>query len=58
MIGMLRLQLDVTTEGVDALVAWARGESAKGEEIRSRGHRGAQARRALERALTTAFTTP
>ena len=35
MIGMLRLQLDVTTEGVDALVAWARGESAKGEEIRS-----------------------
>ena len=57
-IGMLRLQLDVTTEGVDALVAWARGESAKGEEIRSLEHRGDEHKRALERALTTAFTTP
>lgn len=57
-IGMLRLQLDVTTEGVDTLVAWARGDATKGEEVRSLEHRGDEHKRALERALTTAFTTP
>jgi hypothetical protein len=39
-IGMLGLQLDVTTEGVDALVAWARGEPSKAAAIRSLEHRG------------------
>jgi hypothetical protein len=57
-IGMLRLQLDVTTEGVDTLLAWARGDATKGEEVRSLEHRGDEHKRALERALTTAFTTP
>ena len=57
-IGMLRLQLDVTTDGVDCLVAWARGDPAKADEIRALEHRGDEHKRALERALTTAFTTP
>lgn len=56
-VGMLGLQLDVTTEGVDALVAWARGEPSKASVIRSLEHRGDEHKRALERALTTAFTT-
>ena len=57
-IGLLRLQLDVTTEGVDRLVAWAHGEASGADEIRSLEHRGDEHKRALERALTTAFTTP
>jgi uncharacterized protein len=56
-IGMLSLQLDVTTDGVDALVAWARGDASKAHEIRSLEHRGDEHKRTLERALTTAFTT-
>jgi uncharacterized protein Yka (UPF0111/DUF47 family) len=57
-IGMLRQQLDVTTDGVDCLVAWARGDASKADEIRALEHRGDEHKRALERALTTAFTTP
>jgi uncharacterized protein Yka (UPF0111/DUF47 family) len=55
-IGMLGDQLDVTTEGVDALVAWASGDVEKAREIRSLEHRGDEHKRKLERALTTAFT--
>lgn len=57
-LGMLRRQLEVTTEGVDALVAWARGDSAQAERIRALEHRGDEHKRELERALTEAFTTP
>ena len=58
LIGMLRLQLGVTTEGVDALVEWARGDESKAAVIRSLEHRGDEHKRVLEAALTTAFTTP
>ncbi len=57
-IGMLRRQLGVTAEGVDALVAWAAGEEGKADEIRALEHRGDELKRELEIALTTAFTTP
>lgn len=57
-IQMIRAQLDVTTEGVDALVAWARGDASKASEIRALEHRGDEHKRTLEVALTTAFTTP
>lgn len=57
-IGMLRSQLEVTIEGVDALAAWAQGDSAKADEIRSLEHHGDELKRELEVALTTAFTTP
>ena len=57
-IGMLRRQLDVTTEGVDTLVEWARGDASKADAIRSLEHRGDEHKRELEAALTTAFTTP
>jgi uncharacterized protein Yka (UPF0111/DUF47 family) len=58
LIGMLELQLAVTTEGIDALVEWARGDESKAEVIRALEHRGDEHKRALEAALTTAFTTP
>ncbi len=57
-IGMLRRQLDVTTEGVDALVEWARGDASKADVVRALEHRGDEHKRELEAALTTAFTTP
>jgi uncharacterized protein Yka (UPF0111/DUF47 family) len=58
LIGMLELQLAVTTEGIDALVEWARGDESKAEVIRALEHRGDEHKRTLEAALTTAFTTP
>jgi hypothetical protein len=57
-IGMLGRQLEVTTEGVDALVAWALGDSSQADHIRALEHRGDEHKRELEAALTTAFTTP
>ena len=57
-LGMLSRQLDVTREGVDALVAWAHGDETQEAKIRALEHRGDEHKRELERALTTAFTTP
>lgn len=57
-LAMLRRQLDATREAVDALAAWARGDASQAERIRALEHRGDQHKRELERALTTAFTTP
>jgi uncharacterized protein len=57
-LAMLSRQLDVTKEGVDALVKWARGDDSQIAVIRSLEHKGDEHKRELERALTTAFTTP
>jgi uncharacterized protein Yka (UPF0111/DUF47 family) len=57
-LAMLSRQLDVTREGMDALVAWARGDDSQIAVIRSLEHKGDEHKRELERALTTAFTTP
>ena len=57
-VGMLRRQLEVTTDGVDALAAWARGDTSMGDAVRSLEHEGDAHKRELEAALTTAFTTP
>jgi uncharacterized protein Yka (UPF0111/DUF47 family) len=57
-IGMLRIQLSATSEGVDALVAWAQGDASKADDVRALEHRGDEHKRELEAALRTAFTTP
>lgn len=57
-LGMLRRQLAVTNEGMDALVAWAGGDLPQAEIVREVEHRADDCKRELERALTTAFTTP
>jgi uncharacterized protein Yka (UPF0111/DUF47 family) len=57
-VGMLRRQLEMTTEGVDELAGWAHGDGARAEAIRALEHRGDEHKRELEVALTTAFTTP
>src|SRR5919201_629110 len=57
-LGMLSRQLDVTREGVETLVAWAHGEDGKASAIWALEHKVDEQKRDLERALTTAFTTP
>ncbi|GIU94087.1 MAG: hypothetical protein KatS3mg012_0544 [Gaiellaceae bacterium] len=57
-LGLVRRQLALTREGVDALVEWARGDSSQADRIRALEHRGDELKRELELALTTAFTTP
>ena len=58
MVGMLRRQFSVTSDGVDALVAWAHGDESKADVVRALEHKGDEHKRELEKALTTAFTTP
>ncbi len=57
-IGMLKRQLAVTGEGVDALVQWAHGDASKADVVRELEHRGDEHKHELEVALTSAFTTP
>ncbi len=57
-LGMLREQMIVTTEGLDALVAWAGGDDTAADRVRDCEHRADEHKRTLRVALTTAFTTP
>jgi uncharacterized protein Yka (UPF0111/DUF47 family) len=57
-IGLLRAQLAVTIEGIDAFTAWASGDAAAANTLRDAEHRGDLAKRALLGALRSAFVTP
>ncbi len=57
-LGMLGEQAASTVQGVDALVAWARGEAAAGDRLRGLEHRADTQKRELRAALTVAFSTP
>jgi uncharacterized protein Yka (UPF0111/DUF47 family) len=57
-LGMLRRQAAITVEGVDELVAWAKGEAAAAERLRLCEHRADESKRELREALTEAFSTP
>jgi uncharacterized protein Yka (UPF0111/DUF47 family) len=57
-LGMLRDQLSVTVEGLEALKGWAEGDPAMGDVLRKQEHRADDHKRELQVALTTAFTTP
>ena len=57
-LGLLREQLAVTIEGVDAFVAWAGATRLPREVLRDAEHRGDAAKRALLDALRAAFVTP
>jgi uncharacterized protein Yka (UPF0111/DUF47 family) len=57
-VGMLRDQAAITVEGMDALVAWAHGETAAADRVRDCEHRADECKRALRQALTASFTTP
>ena len=58
MLGLLRRQLAVTIEGLDALRGWAGGDPAAAEAVRDAEHRGDAAKRELLSALREAFVTP
>jgi uncharacterized protein Yka (UPF0111/DUF47 family) len=57
-LGMLREQAQTTVEGLDELLAWARGEAAAAERLRAAEHRADRQKRELRGALTDAFSTP
>jgi uncharacterized protein Yka (UPF0111/DUF47 family) len=57
-IGLLREQIAITIEGVDAFASWAGGETAAAERVRGTERRGDEAKRTLLSALRTAFVTP
>ncbi len=57
-LGMLRSQLAVTIEAMDALVAWAGGDRAAADRVRQLEHEADDRKRELQKALVAAFTTP
>jgi len=57
-LGLLREQLAMTIEGVDAFAAWADGDPAAAEVVREAEHRGDVAKRALLGSLRAALVTP
>lgn len=57
-LGLLRAQLSVTIEGVEAFAGWASGEPKAASEVREIEARGDTARRELLLALREAFVTP
>ena len=57
-LGMLRAQLAVTIEGMDAFEAWAGGDAASGQVVRDIKPRADAAKRELLEALRVAFVLP
>jgi uncharacterized protein Yka (UPF0111/DUF47 family) len=57
-LGLLRRQLAVTIEGMDAFAAWAGGDAPAQAEVRECEHRADAVKRDLYRALREAFVTP
>ena len=58
LLGALRGQMQVTTEGLDAFASWAGGDAGSADVVREAEHRADDAKRALWRELRTAFSTP
>jgi uncharacterized protein Yka (UPF0111/DUF47 family) len=57
-LGMLRQQLAVTIQGMDALVEWATGDASAADRVRAFEHEADGCKRELQLALVRAFTTP
>jgi len=57
-LGLLRRQLAVTIDGMDAFASWAAGDDEAGATVRELEHRADDAKRELHRALRAAFVTP
>jgi uncharacterized protein Yka (UPF0111/DUF47 family) len=55
--GLLRAQVDVTRDGVEAFEAWTRGESGAADRVRDAESRGDVAKREVLTALRGAFVT-
>ena len=57
-LGMLGTQLDTTLAAMRAFARWAHGDLDAADEVRALEHRADDQKRALWRALRTAFVTP
>ncbi|MEZ5101386.1 MAG: DUF47 family protein [Thermoleophilia bacterium] len=57
-LGMLRAQVRITVEGLDAFAAWAHGDASQQQVVRDAEHAADAQVRELRRALVTAFATP
>jgi uncharacterized protein Yka (UPF0111/DUF47 family) len=57
-LGLLRSQVAVTVEGMDAFAAWAAGDGAAAETVRACEHRADAAKHEVPLALQAAFVTP
>jgi uncharacterized protein Yka (UPF0111/DUF47 family) len=57
-LGILCRQATVTSEGMEALLAWTNGEPGAADRLRDSEHRADEVKRELRQALTVAFTTP
>lgn len=57
-VGLLREQLSVTIQGIDAFHAWASGDRAAAARVRDFEHSGDAAKRELLGALRAAFVMP
>lgn len=57
-LGMLCEQAQTTVEGMEALLAWAKGEEAAAKRLRAAEHKADRQKRELRGALTEAFSTP
>lgn len=57
-LALLRRQLALTIEGLEAFAAWAGGDPAAAEIVRDAEQRGNAAKRELLKALRAAFVTP
>ena len=57
-LGLLRVQVAVTIEGLDAFAAWADGDTAAAALLADAEHRGDGAKRVMLGALRAAFITP
>lgn len=57
-LGLLRAQVAVTIEGIDAFTSWAGGDTSSAEGVSDAEDRGSAAKRELLEALRAAFVTP
>jgi uncharacterized protein len=58
LLGMLDAQATITQEGVEALVAWSRGDADAAARLLDAETRADERKRELRAALTQAFVTP
>lgn len=57
-IGMLQKQAAITDRGMAAFAAWAGGDAARADDVRTAEHECDEVRRCLVDAVSEAFTTP
>ena len=58
LLGMLREQMAVTCDGLDAFVRWSGGDATSEAAVRDFEHKADEKKRALWMALRDSFTTP